>query len=244
MNYHWPKLLIPLFLLTAQTVQAADLLQFPFSKLSREDFRRVSRDVGVANSFPVVDVAEPYGLPGFDIGLGYQWSDIPEDKWPDAVDAPDSWNQSYVRVVKGLPANIDIGIQYGRRIDGNESVLGGEIKFALLEGSAAAPAFGVRLAATKMFGSDMMDLRTLSAQAEISKGFPLITPFAGAGATGVMADPKAGVTWSDESESATIPHLFGGVKISPLPFLSVTVHGQYAFSQAPLLGVLQISAGL
>jgi hypothetical protein len=149
-----------------------------------------------------------------------------------------------VRVVKGLPLSIDLGLMAGKHLGGDETVVGGELKYALVDGGAVAPAVGVRAAYTQQLKSDFMSLKTASVQADISKGLPFVTPYAGGGVTEVFARPGSGVTLADKSENGGIPHVWLGVKVSPLPILSVTLHGQYAFDKAPVLAVLQVSAGL
>ncbi len=221
----------------------ADDLQAPEVPLTEAEFADLARDLGQVFSFPVVDYADPYGLTGFDVGAGYLGASLDSGRadWQ-AVGGPANWSSWYLRAVKGLPFGFDVGGAYGGRLDGDETWWGAELKWGWLEDGVALPAFGVRVAYTQASGIDFADLSTVSAQAELSKGFPFVTPYVGAGYKAAMADPLGGAAPGDLT--ASIPSAFAGLKIDPLPFLSLTLHADYAFTGAPLLYGAQLSAGL
>jgi hypothetical protein len=215
----------------------------PTRPLTAGEFQTLARDMGTALSFPVVDQADPYGLTGFDIGVGYLGLGLDENDsaWR-AVDGPSTWHQWYVRAVKGLPAGFDIGAMYGSRMGGDESVLGGELKWAFTDDGLALPAIGLRFAYTQASGIETMDLSTWSAQVQISKSFPFLAPYAGAGYAQAHASSESILI--NRSETVPLPSGWIGLKLSPFPFVSLTGHAQLSFVGAPLLYAVQLSAGL
>jgi len=240
------KMLVPALLLTALFGAATAHADILFTRpLTSQEFDTLTRDMGTALSFPVVDAADPYGVVGFDVGLGYQGMGLDEnDSAWQAVNGPSSWHQGFVRAVKGLPAGFDIGAMYGARLGGDESVWGGELKWAFTDDGLALPAIGLRFAYTQASGIDVMDsLSTWSGQFQISKAFPFLAPYAGVGFTQANAKGEATLLGTN-SASVALPNAWLGLKISPAPFVSVTAHAQYSFAGAPLLYAFQLSAGL
>jgi hypothetical protein len=60
-------------------------------------------------------------------------------------------------------------------------LLSAELQWAIHEGGAVAPAIGLRLTGTESRGDETYRLRQYGVEALISKGFAMLTPFAGAG---------------------------------------------------------------
>ena len=67
-------------------------------------------------------------------------------------DAPSYLYLPKIRVRKGLPLGIDIGAMYSYVPDSNIKLYGFEISKAILEGSMATPAVGIRATYTKLAG--------------------------------------------------------------------------------------------
>ena len=65
--------------------------------------------------------------------------------------------------------------------DTDIQVYGAEISKAILEGSVATPALGVRATYSRLNGIDDFELQTAGIDASISKGFLFLTPYAGGG---------------------------------------------------------------
>ena len=65
------------------------------------------------------------------------------------------------------------------KIDG--SLIGGELRYALLDDGIATPAFAVRLSGTKLSGVSHLDLSTVALDAMLSKKLTFVTPYIGGG---------------------------------------------------------------
>lgn len=131
--------------------------------------------------------AKPLGWIGFDV-------------WADAAVTPDFEDE--VRTVegtalsddlpgghlgiyrvgarKGLPGGFDVGAAFGKAYDSDLELLSGELSWAILEGGLAVPAVGLRVTGQRA-SDDSYELRQLGAEVLISKGFTILTPYAGAG---------------------------------------------------------------
>jgi len=55
---------------------------------------------------------------------------------------------------------------------------GAEIKYAILEGTAATPALAIRGSYTAISGIDILDIKTTRPDISISKGILMVTPYA------------------------------------------------------------------
>ncbi len=206
-------------------------------------FKSFSREVGSAISYKNVAPAAPLGITGFDIAAEVTFVDIRKDAayWRAATgnNAPSVYAIPKVRLRKGLPFGIDVGVMYSKVPDSNIQLYGAEIAKALLEGSPVSPALGVRATYTRLAGVGYLDLQTVGLDASLSKGFFILTPYVGGGA--VWIDGKAkGRLASDpafiavnggaplKTEKFWQERVFGGVKISPLPLFNVTAEVEYS----------------
>lgn len=198
-------------------------------------FKDLSKEAGAALGYRNMAPAAPLGITGFDVGA--EISAISIDKNSDYWDAAFNKNAPSflvipkIRARKGLPLGIDIGAMYSYVPESNIKLYGAEISKAILDGTLATPAVGVRATYTKLAGVNDLSLQTYGIDASISKGFLFITPYAGAGmmwinseAKGDLKKLRANLT----SETIAVPRVFGGLKISPLPFLGITAEAEYA----------------
>lgn len=223
-------------LLTALLVMAAAesyawKITIPTTGFSQSEFKDLTKELGCAIAYRNLAPAAPLGLTGFDVAA--QASAISIDKnssyWEKATgsDAPDYIAYPSVRARKGLPFGIDIGAMYTDVYDTDIKVYGAEISKAILEGSVATPALGVRATYTKLNGIDDYDLQTAGIDATISKGFLFLTPYAGGGM--LWIDGKYnGSAIGLSNESFWQPRGFVGLKITPLPLIGLTVEAEYA----------------
>jgi hypothetical protein len=104
-----------------------------------------------------------------------------------------------LHVHKGLPFNIDVGAFYSSVPTTNIKLYGGELRYAILEGGTATPAVAIRGAMTKLSGVDQLDFGTKSLDVSISKGFAMLTPYAGVGTVWVDSTPNGIPTLTKES---------------------------------------------
>jgi hypothetical protein len=137
-------------------------LNFPGALLQGE-FKDLSKELGSAIAYRNLAPASPLGLTGFDIAIQGSFISIKNDNsyWKAAAgDSPSYIGYPSVRVRKGLPAGIDVGVMYGYVMDSNIRLYGAEISKAILEGSAASPAIGVRATYTRLAGVTDLRLQT------------------------------------------------------------------------------------
>jgi len=210
-------------------------------------FKSFTREAGSALSYKNVTPAAPLGITGFDIAAEVTAVDIRKDTdyWQAATGdkAPSLFLIPKLRVRKGLLFGIDVGAMYSRVPDSNIQLFGAEVSKAILEGSAATPALGVRATYTKLTNVDDFDLQTVGIDASISKGFLIVTPYVGAGA--VWIDGKAKGNLKSRSlnelgvnlkeEKFWQERFFGGVKVTPLPLFSIT--GEVEYSGRPTYSI-------
>jgi hypothetical protein len=226
-------------LMIAGAANAADLSFI--SGLAQGQFKDLSKEAGAALSYKNLAPAAPLGLTGFDIGVEVTAVDINSGSvyWQAAFnnnpnDVPSLLYIPKIRARKGLPFGIDIGVMYSKVPDSNVQLYGGEISKAILDGTAATPALGVRATYTKLAGVNDIDLQTVGVDASISKGIFFLTPYAGVG--GVWTDSKAKGNLQALSTSAGIPlaeekiwqpRYFAGLEIKPFPFGRIVGEAEY-----------------
>jgi hypothetical protein len=236
---HVKKIMIAalsLALLVGTQAMARDL-SFNAS-LTQGAFRDLSKEAGAAIAYRNTAPAAPLGLTGFDAGVEVSAIDIKSNSsyWNAAFqgDAPSYLLLPKVRVRKGLPLGIDIGAMYSYVPDSNVKLYGFEISKAILDGSAATPALGVRATYTRLAGVDDLDLQTAGIDASISKGILFLTPYAGAGAVWIHSKATGNLQAQATANGAHIateefwqPRVFAGLKISPFPLFAITAEAEY-----------------
>jgi hypothetical protein len=185
--------------------------------LLQSEFKAFSQDLGAALSYKAVSPAEPLGLTGFDIGLEVTGTKLNHsDVWDKASSgsAPSTLPIPKLHVIKGLPFNFDVGAVYTKIPTTNISLLGGELRYAILEGGVASPAVAVRGTFTKLSGVDQLDFSTKGLELSVSKGFAMLTPYAGVGEVWVDSKPKADAASVLNKESFQQTKYFAGVNIN------------------------------
>jgi len=219
--------------LAVSPVLAADI-SFSTS-ITQDDFKSLSKEAGAALGYRNMAPAAPLGITGFDIGAEVTAVSIDKNDsyWKSAFnnDAPAYLVIPKIRVRKGLPFGIDVGAMYSYVPSSNVKLYGAELSKSILDGSMAIPAIGVRATYTRLAGVDDLSLQTYGIDASISKGFLFVTPYAGAGMMRIDSEAKGDLKTlvpTLESETITVPRVFGGVKISPFPLLSITAEAEYA----------------
>jgi hypothetical protein len=199
----------------------------------QSEFKDLSKELGSLLAYRNLAPAAPLGLTGFDIAVQGSFISIKDESgaWKKATkdSAPSYIGFPTVRVRKGLPLGIDIGAMYAYVPDSNVKLYGAEVSKAILEGGVASPAFGVRGTWTKLDGVKDLDIQTAGVDATISKGFLILTPYAGGGMVWIESNPKGNLSkFNLKTESMWQPRGFVGMKISPLPLFGITAEVEYA----------------
>lgn len=171
---------------------AADLDQL--DSLGQQTFRLLSEDLGAALSYKALAPAEPLGLLGFDIGLEMTATTLQNtDAFNGATSSSTDINvlpMPKIHLHKGLPGKIDIGASYTAVPDSNIKLVGAELRWAFIGGGIAIPAVAVRGTYSKLDGVDQLDFSTTGLELTVSKGFAMLTPYAGVGQVWVTSTPK------------------------------------------------------
>lgn len=200
---------------------------------TQDQFKKLSTDIGLAISYMPLAPAEPLGnkLPGFDIGIEATSVNIDrgEPYWSLAgVDIPSTLVFPKLHAQVGLPfIPIDIGAVYAKVPDSDIEYWGAELKWAIIRGGTVTPAVAIRGAYTKLQGVDVLDINTKSLDISISKGFTILTPYAGVGGVWISSeenDPSISL----EKEDITEVKGFVGLKITFFPFMNFVAEADFA----------------
>jgi hypothetical protein len=188
--------------LTACAVaQASDL--DAINQLAQSEFRTLSRDIAAAVSFKPLVPSEATGVTGFDLGFTVGATRVGNEsvivKAAGGDDIPASIPYAGVRLHKGLPLNLDVGISYHTLPSTGVRATGGELRWAVLPGSALLPAVALRLSAASLGGVDNLRIRTTGYDVSVSKGFAFVTPYVGVGRVRARASAPGISTLRDES---------------------------------------------
>jgi len=181
----------------AQKVDRLDLITQP-------EFRSLSEDLGAVLSYRGQTPTTPLGITGFDLGVGVTSSKIQNLAILEKATSNNASATVYVptlRAHKGLPLGLDIGAMYASIPDSNIKYYGAELRYAIVQGGVATPAVGVRGSMTKLTGLDQLSVNTRGIDLSISKGFAILTPYAGIGKVWIKSDPRGVPALSNEEFS-------------------------------------------
>jgi hypothetical protein len=204
--------------------------------IGNDTFRTIVREAGILAAYRGVAPGEPQGVTGFDIGIEASFIEIDTARWSQVLggETPDFLAVPRLHVRKGLPFNLDVGLSYAKVLNSNIELLGGEIQWAALEGTAATPALALRGSYSTLLGVDDLDLKTMAADVILSKGFLMFTPYVGAGLVRIDgkydgADANLQNTLADQKMTET--RFFGGVQVA-MALLRLTAEAE--FSEVPV----------
>jgi hypothetical protein len=168
---------------------ALDQLQ----RANQAQFRLISEDLGSALSYKSLLPAEPLGVIGFDLGVEVTATSVKNKALIEQVSSssiPSTVPVPKLHVHKGLPGGFDVGLSYSAIPSLGVSLIGGELRYAILQGSVATPAVSVRGSFSKLSGVDQLKFDTKAIDISISKGFLNFTPYAGIGQVWVDSNPQ------------------------------------------------------
>ncbi len=182
-------------------------------------FDAMAEDLTSALSYKAVAPAASTGsVIGFEVDVVVSaTSPANIDTWGTAIgDTSLEWLPvPKINARKGLPLGLEVGGVYSAVPGSNIKFWGAELKYALMGGNVAMPAVAVRGAYTKLQGVDLLDFSTKSLDVSVSKGFLLITPYAGVGKVWGTATPDSSLPFQESSVSAT--KLFAGAHLGMGP---------------------------
>lgn len=180
----------------------------------QSDFRAVTKDVTAAAGFKALGPAEATGITGFGIGAFGAYSPTQnKTAWENLSGTRVTGvGVAGVAVQKGLPFGLDVGASYAAVPGTSARLWGVEARYAILKGGVAEPAVAVRAAYTASTGIDDFKFSSTSIDASISKGFAIVTPYAGAGWVRGKADPDASTGLN--AETVNRARIFAGMRVS------------------------------
>jgi hypothetical protein len=146
-------------------------------------FKSFSEDMGAALSYKGVTPPTALGVTGIDLGVEVTSTQL---NTPALLNQVSGQNINSILVpklhaAKGLPMGFDIAGFYSAIPTTNISLLGAEVRYAVIDGGITTPAVGVRGSFSKLSGVTGWDLNTKGLDVSVSKGFVMFTPYAGVG---------------------------------------------------------------
>jgi len=186
---------------------------------SQADFRLVARDMTAALDYKAIEPAAASGIiAGADAFASYA-----------PTRDSGAWQRLTGQDVHGievgglrahaeLPLDFDVGGFVGGVLDSRAHVYGGNVRYAVLEGSTVTPAVAVRGSFTAAAGLQDLSYRSYGTDVSVSKGFPFVAPYAGFGV--VVSRVKADSRYGLDNENAVQAKGFAGLRLSLGPLES------------------------
>jgi hypothetical protein len=161
--------------------------------LSQTQFIELTESLGAATHYKSVAPAEGLGTIGFDMGIEASSTDIDGATFDAASNG--SFGSSELRLArlhvhKGLPFGLDVGASVSRILDTDITVIGGEIRYSLIDGSTMSPALALRASYSQLQGFSNVDVNSSALELTVSKGILMLTPYAGVGVVRTKAKPN------------------------------------------------------
>lgn len=167
--------------LLSTAAQAADFGSI--GSLTQDEFRSLTQELGAAFSYKGVTPATALGVLGVDVGIEVTDTRIENSGVFGRAGAGSVSDivVPKVHVYKGLPAGFDVGAFVGGATQVSATLIGADLRYALINDTLTTPAIALRLAGTRATGMGDLKVWTASLDAMISKSFALFTPYAGGG---------------------------------------------------------------
>lgn len=192
--------------------------------LTQDQFRQMSENIAASIHYKGITPTEPLGIIGFDVGLSVSYTTIETEAVFEQASSGDFDMAGLaiprLTIHKGLPFGIDVGVSASAAPGTDIQVLGAEIRYAFLEGGVATPAVGIRASGSVLQGVDEMDMTNIGLDISASKGFLMLTPYAGLGVVRTTATPNDSPSLQEETLSQT--KMFAGLNIN-LGLLNLTL---------------------
>lgn len=180
------------------------------------DFRSVAEDLSAVFNHKSLAPAEPGGITGFAVGAYASYVATDDSGAWDRLLGDDLDEIGAVGLIaqKGLPFGVDLGASYVMLPGTDATLFGAELRYALLEGSIATPAVGLRGSYSKLNGVDDLESDSYGLDLSVSKGFGPLTPYAGVGYqwSRFEADPQFNL----DEENVDEARFFVGLRLSAL----------------------------
>jgi hypothetical protein len=175
------------------TAQAGEYDLDALSTLAQPLYGSLINDLGAAFSYKAITPAEPLGIIGFDVGIELSATSLNSTEAFKQASGGSSLSTLPVprlHIHKGLPFSFDVGLSLVQVPKSEISLVGAELRYAILDGGITLPAVAVRATYAKLSGVKELDFSTMGYELTVSKGFLMLTPYAGVGQVLVKDAPK------------------------------------------------------
>lgn len=187
---------------------------------TREDFHAFHRRFSADSYFYPRHGAAPLGLVGFEVYADATYDPGFDEEDFNGTAISGDFTGGFLSVArvgarKGLPGGIDIGLAYGRALEGDVKLISADLQYAIFSGGLLSPALSLRLTGTRTIDPAAYELNQYGAELLLSKGFPVVTPYVGAGivrSEGTLERTPGGRF--EETEDRAV--IYGGVTLSLL----------------------------
>lgn len=184
--------------------------------LNQAQFLDLARNLGAATHYKSISPSESLGPLGFDIGVRVSSTDIDGSLFDLASDGDfDGGTEAIIPSVsahKGLFFGLDVGASVGAIPGTDGTIVGAEVRYAIVKGGVINPSIGVRASYSEIKGIDDFTLDNKALELGISKGFLFITPYAGVGIVQTNIDGNGIGSLGSESDEQR--KLFVGATIN------------------------------
>ncbi len=185
-------------------------------QLTQGEFEILMENLAAATHYKSVAPGESLGLLGADVAVELSSTDADADLFAraggDAADLSETLLVPRVRAHKGLPFGFDIGGFVGALADTDLTIVGVELRYALIDGGVLTPALALRASASRIQGTVDVDMDNAAVELTLSKGFLPFTPYIGAGV--VMTRARAREDAGLEDVSLQQEKLFAGINVN------------------------------
>lgn len=183
--------------------------------VGQSDFKLLTEDLGGALSYKPLIPSTTLGITGFDIGIEATATKLNNPQVLTTASSGSSVSTVVVPKIalhKGLPLGFDIGAFYSSVPTTNIKLVGGEVRYALIDGGLIKPTLSLRASYTKLTGVDQLDFNTKGVDISIAKGITFVTPYVGVGKVWANATPNGVPVLT--AEKVSLNKVFGGVNFN------------------------------
>ena len=168
-------------------------------QLSQDAFLRLSKDLASVTALRALSPSVTLNLLGVDVGLEVGVTSVDSgDAWKKAGGGATQVITPRLTLQKGLMAGLDVGTSIGIAGGAGTQMIGGIVRYQLVEPGVITPGATVRLTANREIGSSSVSFRSLGADLVVAKPLVIVTPYVGVGAirtnTSAPGTSLAGVT--------------------------------------------------
>ncbi len=151
-------------------------------QLSQDAFLRLSKDLASATALRALSPGVSLNVLGIDIGAEVGVTKIDNaDVWKKAGGGSTDVVTPRLTVHKGLFAGFDVGASLGLAGGTGTQMIGGIVRYQLVEPGLITPGATIRLTANKELGSSNVSFRTYGADFVVAKPLTIVTPYIGIG---------------------------------------------------------------